>query len=134
MTRRKADKQIAGGLGIVEETIKVHRAHFMDEMGARSLAELARMAGRLGIQASPNGCTEPKEMSMKTRQAFQSLFVLAAAVAFATMPMLANTQGRGALDANAKRALNKPVGYYNTAGDPTDCRRVRSSSVMRCSS
>ena len=45
----KLNKQIAGDLGIVEKTIKVHRAHVMEKMGARSLAELARMAERLGI-------------------------------------------------------------------------------------
>ena len=47
----KLNKQIAGELGIVEKTIKVHRAHVMEKMGARSLAELARMAERLGIAA-----------------------------------------------------------------------------------
>ena len=45
----KLNKQIAGDLGIVEKTIKVHRAHVMEKMGARSLAELARMAERLAI-------------------------------------------------------------------------------------
>ena len=43
------NKQIAGDLGIVEKTIKVHRSHVMEKMGARSLAELARMAEKLGI-------------------------------------------------------------------------------------
>ena len=47
------NKQIAGDLGIVEKTIKVHRSHVMEKMGARSLAELARMAERLGI-ATPS--------------------------------------------------------------------------------
>ena len=47
----KLNKQIAGELGIVEKTIKVHRAHVMEKMGARSLAELARMAERLGFTA-----------------------------------------------------------------------------------
>ena len=50
----RLNKQIAGELGIVEKTIKVHRAHVMEKMGVRSLAELARLAERLGIvQASP---------------------------------------------------------------------------------
>ena len=47
----KLNKQIAGQLGTVEKTVKVHRAHVMEKMGARSLAELARMAERLGIGA-----------------------------------------------------------------------------------
>ena len=47
----RLNKQIAGELGTVEKTIKVHRAHVMEKMGARSLAELARMAERLGIPA-----------------------------------------------------------------------------------
>ena len=47
----RLNKQIAGDLGTVEKTIKVHRAHVMEKMGARSLAELARMCERLGIGA-----------------------------------------------------------------------------------
>ena len=47
----KLNKQIAGDLGTVEKTIKVHRAHVMEKMGARSLAELARMGERLGLGA-----------------------------------------------------------------------------------
>ena len=48
----KLNKQVADDLGIVEKTIKVHRAHVMEKMGVRSLAELARLAERLGITAS----------------------------------------------------------------------------------
>lgn len=47
----RLNKQIAGDLGTVEKTIKVHRAHIMEKMGARSLAGLARMGERLGIGA-----------------------------------------------------------------------------------
>jgi FixJ family two-component response regulator len=43
------NKQIAGELGISEETVKVHRGHVMRKMGADSLAELVRMSQRLGI-------------------------------------------------------------------------------------
>jgi FixJ family two-component response regulator len=44
------NKQIAGELRIVEKTIKFHRAHIIQKMRARSLAELVRMAEHLGIE------------------------------------------------------------------------------------
>lgn len=43
------NKQIASDLGISEKTIKVHRANVMHKMQAGSLAELVRMADKLGI-------------------------------------------------------------------------------------
>ena len=43
------NKQIAGRLGISEKTVKVHRGRVMEKMEAGSLAELVRLAGRLGI-------------------------------------------------------------------------------------
>lgn len=43
------NKQIAGRLGIAEKTVKVHRGRVMEKMRASSLAELVRLAGRLGI-------------------------------------------------------------------------------------
>jgi FixJ family two-component response regulator len=43
------NKQIAVELGTVEKTIKVHRSRVMQKMGVRSLADLVRVAGRLGI-------------------------------------------------------------------------------------
>jgi FixJ family two-component response regulator len=43
------NKQIADELQRTEKTIKVHRSHIMQKMRARSLAELVRMAERLGI-------------------------------------------------------------------------------------
>ncbi len=43
------NKQIAHQLGTTEKTIKVHRGHVMQKMGARSLADLVRTAERLGI-------------------------------------------------------------------------------------
>jgi len=43
------NKQIAGELGVSEITVKVHRGNIMRKMGARSLAELVRMADLLGL-------------------------------------------------------------------------------------
>jgi FixJ family two-component response regulator len=44
------NKQIAGELGVSEITVKVHRGSVMRKMGAKSLAELVRMADALGIR------------------------------------------------------------------------------------
>jgi len=41
------NKQAAVDLGVVEKTIKVHRARIMKKMGAGSLAELVKMAARI---------------------------------------------------------------------------------------
>ena len=43
------NKQIAFDLGTTEKTIKVHRARVMDKMDVGSLAELVRVAARVGI-------------------------------------------------------------------------------------
>jgi len=45
----RLNKQIAADLGTVEKTIKVHRARIMEKMAVRSLADLVRVAERLGL-------------------------------------------------------------------------------------
>ena len=45
-----ANKQTGADLGASEITIGVHRGQIMRKMGAKSLAELVRMADRLGIE------------------------------------------------------------------------------------
>src|SRR5256714_2781862 len=42
-------KQVAGELATTERTIKFHRAHIMQKMGAESLADLVRMVEKLGV-------------------------------------------------------------------------------------
>ena len=46
----RPNKQIAGELGTAEKTIKVHRARVMEKMKVQSVAELVRLAERLGIR------------------------------------------------------------------------------------
>ena len=43
------NKQIAFDLGISEKTVKVHRARVMEKMRAGSVAELVRLADRVGV-------------------------------------------------------------------------------------
>ena len=45
----KLNKQIAGELGTVEQTVKIHRAHVMQKMRVQSVAELVRITERCGI-------------------------------------------------------------------------------------
>jgi RNA polymerase sigma factor (sigma-70 family) len=43
------NKQVAAELGLSEVTVKVHRHNIMKKLGARSLADLVRMADALGM-------------------------------------------------------------------------------------
>jgi FixJ family two-component response regulator len=45
------NKQVAGKIGLSEITVKVHRGRIMQKMGAKTLADLVRMAEALGIRA-----------------------------------------------------------------------------------
>jgi len=49
------NKQIADNLGIAEKTVKIHRGHVIQKMKAGSVAELVRMAQRLGPPDSQAG-------------------------------------------------------------------------------
>jgi FixJ family two-component response regulator len=52
----RLNKQIAGDLGTVEKTIKVHRSRMMEKMGLRTVADLVRMAEKAQIGPYwPNG-------------------------------------------------------------------------------
>jgi len=48
----KLNKQIAGDLGTVEQTVKVHRARVMQKMGVQSVAELVRLTERCATNGS----------------------------------------------------------------------------------
>ncbi|MGH9888351.1 MAG: response regulator transcription factor [bacterium] len=45
----KLNKQVAGDLGIVEQTVKFHRARIMERMQAKSAAELMLIAAKLEL-------------------------------------------------------------------------------------
>jgi FixJ family two-component response regulator len=47
----RLNKQIAGDLGTVEKTIKVHRSRMMDKLGVRTIADLVRLAQKAGISS-----------------------------------------------------------------------------------
>jgi FixJ family two-component response regulator len=43
LTTGKANKSMAQDLGLSQRTVEIHRAHVMEKMGARSVAQLVRM-------------------------------------------------------------------------------------------
>jgi FixJ family two-component response regulator len=52
VTAGKMNKQVAGDLGLSEITVKIHRGSAMRKMGARTLADLVRMAEALQLRAT----------------------------------------------------------------------------------
>jgi FixJ family two-component response regulator len=54
VARGDLNKQIAHDLGIGERTVKLHRARAMEKLGARSTADLVRIAERLGLALGPD--------------------------------------------------------------------------------
>ena len=49
----RMNKQIAAALGTAEKTVKFHRGNVMHKMGARTLADLVKIAARFAIGAPP---------------------------------------------------------------------------------
>lgn len=54
-----ANKVTASELGTSVVTIAIHRGHIMQKMGARSLAELVRLADKLDIPSATSGSSAP---------------------------------------------------------------------------
>lgn len=55
VTAGKANKVMAGDLGISQRTVEIHRARVMEKMGAQSLAQLVRMSIDLGLAGNADG-------------------------------------------------------------------------------
>ena len=62
------NKQIAGALGTVEKTVKVHRGRIMQKMGVQSLAELVRLAERAGIGSASSAASSTRTQSPYARK------------------------------------------------------------------
>ena len=52
VTKGLMNKQIAGEMGLSEITVKIHRGHVMRKMDVRTLADLVRIAERLGLRTA----------------------------------------------------------------------------------
>jgi len=53
VVRGMLNKQIAAELGAAEKTVKVHRGRVMKKMQADSVAEIVRMAQKVGLEGTP---------------------------------------------------------------------------------
>lgn len=54
VTAGRMNKQVAGELGLSEITVKIHRSSVMRKMGARTLADLVRMADAVSPRNAPD--------------------------------------------------------------------------------
>jgi FixJ family two-component response regulator len=54
VTQGKANKVMAGDLGVSQRTVEIHLARVMEKMGAHSLAQLVRMVLELENDLAPN--------------------------------------------------------------------------------
>jgi FixJ family two-component response regulator len=53
LTVGKANKMMAQDLGLSQRTVEIHRAHVMEKMGAKSVAQLVRMVMDLEPHSTP---------------------------------------------------------------------------------
>lgn len=53
LTAGKANKMMAQDLGLSQRTVEIHRAHVMEKMGAKSVAQLVRMVMELELRKTP---------------------------------------------------------------------------------
>jgi len=53
VTTGRLNKQIAGDIGVTENTVKEHRGQVMRKLGASSVLDLARMADNLNLSTAP---------------------------------------------------------------------------------
>jgi len=65
----KLNKQIAGDLGVVEQTVKFHRARIMQRMGARTVAELMHMAAKRDMSSNNAAAGTAKPSGPNARNA-----------------------------------------------------------------
>jgi FixJ family two-component response regulator len=74
LTAGKRNKQIAFELGVVEQTIKFHRARIMERMQASNAAELMHIAARLriGIPGPTEDAAAPLKAASPKRPDFGS--------------------------------------------------------------
>jgi two-component system response regulator FixJ len=58
LTSGKANKMMAQDLGLSQRTVEIHRAHVMEKMEAKSVAQLVRMVMDLEHRGGPGGTPE----------------------------------------------------------------------------
>lgn len=66
VTAGRRSKEIAFDLGIVEQTVKFHRARIMERMHAANVAELVHMAARLGIATASSATDAAAHLDTST--------------------------------------------------------------------